>query len=60
LAVVKKRIENVDICVFIVAGVKQISFHQQNGRKYTRRLFDGILDGAGKIKPYNITKRGGC
>ena len=33
------------------------SFHLLNGLTIHRRLFEGVFDHAGKIRPYNITKK---
>lgn len=38
-------------------GEKTFQFSPAEWQEIHRRLFDGVLDGAGKIRSYNITKR---
>jgi len=43
-----------------ILGEKTFQFSPAEWQEIHRRLFDGVLDGAGKIRPYNITKKSGC
>ena len=40
-----------------ILGEKTFQFSPAEWQEIHRRLFDGVLDGAGKIRPYNITKK---
>lgn len=38
-------------------GEKTFQFSPAEWQEIHRRLFDGVFDGAGKIRPYNITQK---
>lgn len=40
-----------------ILGEKTFQFSPAEWQEIHRRLFEGVLDGAGKLRPYNITKK---
>ena len=43
--------------IVALLGEKTFQFSPAEWQEIHRRLFDGILDNAGEIRPYNITKK---